>query len=471
LVQSLLGHAGLLLIIVAVCHLLPESSTLVRAKFSSAEVIRYDPSEYLPPINTGRARTSHARKGQPEHALQNIISVPPEADNRSQTIVAPPRLKLKRDIPLPNMVAASPAALPVPPEVSSPRMEGLRMSALAVALAPSPALDQAASRLRLKVTPGEVIAPPPQLADSSARKSGDLNMARAEVVAPAPQLTVPEQRVPAYGKSPLASANVVEPAPSVPAGATSRSGRNLIALALHPAPPSKTVEPPPGNRRGTFAAAPDGKSGAPGTPNGTLNQPAALGQSGQVRAGLPSGLMVGAGPKTAAPPAGEGPRLSTESAVPRVSGLPHTTEPSNQSASDLEKKVFGGRKFYSMTLNMPNLNSGGGSWVIHFAELKNDAQKGDLSTPVPTHEVDPGYPLELMRQNVHGTVALYAVIHSDGTVGTVQVLRGIDDRLDAYAREALSRWRFQPATKNGMAVDLETVVLIPFKPVRSPSGF
>src|SRR5207245_7107708 len=52
---------------------------------------------------------------------------------------------------------------------------------------------------------------------------------------------------------------------------------------------------------------------------------------------------------------------------PRVSSASPSrpaTEISASGATDLEKKVFGNRKFYSMTLNMPNLNSSGGSWVI-----------------------------------------------------------------------------------------------------------
>jgi TonB family protein len=137
----------------------------------------------------------------------------------------------------------------------------------------------------------------------------------------------------------------------------------------------------------------------------------------------------------------------------------------------LEKKVFGLRKFYSLTLNMPNLNSSGGSWVIRFAELKDDGQKGELTAPVATHKTDPAYPLELMRHNVQGTVTLRAVIHSDGSVGDVSVLRSVDDQLDHYACAALSRWRFLPATKNGNAVDLEAVVMIPFRPSRARAGF
>jgi protein TonB len=128
-----------------------------------------------------------------------------------------------------------------------------------------------------------------------------------------------------------------------------------------------------------------------------------------------------------------------------------------------EREVFGDRKFYSMTLNMPNLNSAGGSWVIRFAELKDNAEPGDLIAPEALRKVDPAYPLELMRTQIEGRVTLYAIIHSDGKVGDVRVLNSVDDRLDEYARAALSRWCFRPATKAGAAVALEAVVTIPFR--------
>jgi TonB family protein len=139
--------------------------------------------------------------------------------------------------------------------------------------------------------------------------------------------------------------------------------------------------------------------------------------------------------------------------------------------SQAEREIFGKRKFYSLTLNMPNLNSAGGSWVVRFAEVQQNANTGGLSAPAATRKVDPAYPIELMRQNVAGTVTLYAVIHADGTVGSVRVLRGIDDRLDQYAREALAQWQFQPARRNGDPVDVEAVFRIPFRPAREKSGF
>jgi TonB family protein len=134
--------------------------------------------------------------------------------------------------------------------------------------------------------------------------------------------------------------------------------------------------------------------------------------------------------------------------------------------TDVDRQVFGAKRFYSMIANMPNLNSATGSWVIRFAELKENQQPGQLTTPDAFQKSDPGYPMELMRANVQGTVTLYAVIHSDGTVGDIRVLSSPDERLEPFATSALARWKFHPATKDGKPVALEAVVMIPFRAKR-----
>jgi TonB family protein len=163
---------------------------------------------------------------------------------------------------------------------------------------------------------------------------------------------------------------------------------------------------------------------------------------------------------------------------PRVSNARPMQPESATKLSEAERTVFGNRRFYSVTLNMPNLNSAGGSWVIRFAELKREtpsresaAPAADLTQPMATRKVDPAYPIQLMRENVAGTVILYAVIHADGSVGDVRVLRGVDDRLDRFASEAISQWKFDPATKDGTPVDVEATFQIPFKPARTGSNF
>jgi len=223
---------------------------------------------------------------------------------------------------------------------------------------------------------------------------------------------------------------------------------------------------------------------------------------------MPAGLYVGSTTAKTAAVAGDSGKASANSVSPnlvasmrpsRVTAPSRAMQPdSAASLSEPERAVFGDRKFYSVTLNMPNLNSASGSWVIRFAERDHEsgdrdsqnhdsnnhdlnnpdsnkrdgsASAQDLSQPMATRKVDPAYPLQLMRQNVAGTVILYAIIRADGSVGNVRVLRGVDERLDQFASQALAQWQFQPATKNGAPVDVEATFKIPFRPTRVGKDF
>jgi protein TonB len=203
---------------------------------------------------------------------------------------------------------------------------------------------------------------------------------------------------------------------------------------------------------------------------------------------LPAGLHVGAADSGATSPvernggassngnsngngaddAREMASLSTPGGRPGArSGARAASPVSDDKVTDVDRQVFGGKRLYAMTLNMPNLNSSTGSWVIRFAELASGRKEGELLAPVPTEKSDPGYPLELIRANVHGVVTLYAVIHADGKVGDIRVLNSPDERLDSYAAKALARWKFLPAVRAGKPVALEAVVVIPFRVRRS----
>jgi len=506
--ESVIFHIALIAVLWSSAQLWPQRPRVIaQPAFQKPEVIYYDASEYLPPLDTGTPKAPTPQKGDPEHSPQAIISVPPQPDNRKQTIVTPPKLKLDHDVPLPNVVAwahaeptipvAATASLssdlkipaltaPViapPPDVSRERMEAAPSMTSAV-VAPAPQVDPAISRRAMRAPQAAVVEPPPSLETTSTRRLGDIDIGHAQVVAPAPQLPVEEQRALASPAPPLlGSAAVVPPPPSVQgSGAPSKNG-DLIALSLHPTVQVAPVDPPNGNRRGTFAATPEGKPGAAGTPTITGSGARVVSSTGvpgrTASNGVPSGLLVGPGPKTMAastisgvsgnnPVSSSDPPLVANASLPRAgtSGRRLAAEMSPDAQTDDERKVFAGRRSYAMTLSVPNLNSAGGSWVMHFSELTDAGVKGDLMAPIATRAVDPGYPLELMRQNVHGTVTLSAVISSDGHVGDVKVLNGIDDRLDAYALAALQRWEFLPALRNGNPVALQAVVIIPFRPMR-----
>jgi len=132
--------------------------------------------------------------------------------------------------------------------------------------------------------------------------------------------------------------------------------------------------------------------------------------------------------------------------------------------------MLGPKHVYSMHVNMPNLTSAAGSWVLNFAELdevQRDIYSGPepsaLTPPVAVHKVDPKYPPELRTAHIDGEVVLYAIIRKDGTVDSIQLVRGIDPRLDTNAMQALAQWKFKPAERAGSPLDLEAVVYIPFR--------
>jgi len=484
--------------------------------FDNTKITYYNVSEYLPEINTGEepAPANQEQKGSPKIAKQRIISVPPAPDNFRQTIVTPSQVKLPNDVAMPNLVAWTPIPSAVPeaavtqtqsqtklpplnPEVvaPAPATDALRAKTAAAlpveAVGPSPAVDTAKSNIKLPSLPEpSVIEPPPS---TTGGQFGSINVARLDPTVAEPKLPVHEQRAAATisggGTSSGGGQNVVAPPPPnvVGIGEGKQAAGRLIALGLEPTAVTGPVNIPNGSRSGQFGATPEGNPNAAGTPEikggGTTGNGGAWRETGVGggRGSGPPGISVGPAPGQpttavaangiAANPAksSSDPKLMASLERSRAADLARRLSPANLDAPGrLEDKVFGSKRYYSMTLNMPNLTSAGGSWIIRFAELDETTVKGDVTAPQAMLKVDPAYPAELMRDRVEGTVTLYAVIHKDGTVGEVRVLRGVEERLDENAKVALSRWKFHPATKNGSAVDLEAVVKIPFAVRRLP---
>jgi len=467
-VQSALLHgAAVGLIYTISLAWIRQQKILDHAAFDRSSLVTYSPDEYLPPLDTGAPKMPKAVKGDPVYAKQPILSVPPEADNRSQTIVVPPDLKLDHDVALPNIVATGAIVPAVPLDATQAPMTRLAAPEMQV-VAPAPDVEFARDRVVTAGMKSDVIEPPPELTRSTKGRVGVMNIGPSDVVAPSPQLTLTEQHsLAARGRGRLPGGGVqpVGPPPSVASAGGGNSSGRLIALGIHPVAPTGPVKVPEGNRRGTFAATPQGKPGASGTPDvvGAKSDAKGAGGRGTRNGSLPAGLHVGA-----ADDAREMASLSSSSSSPGVTHSARAASPvSDDKITDMDRKVFGGKRVYGRTLNMPNLNSSTGSWVIKFAELDGGRREGELLEPVATEKSDPGYPLELIRANVHGMVTLYAVIQADGKVGDIRVLNSPDERLDSYAAKALARWKFLPAERAGKPVALEAVVVIPFRVRRS----
>jgi TonB family protein len=513
-----------------------------RSPFDGTKLTYYSVSEYLPEIDTGGRPAPKERKGEPVLAKQRIISLPPAPDNFHQTIITPDKIKITQDVPLPNIVAnttipalpeaamvhdvprlSAPELTPIapPPDVNAARS---RIAALPAPEVVGPAVDPTSARARLNLpnVPGpEVIGPPPSpeavhgnvrlnipepsvvgpaVGGDVHRAVGAINMAHADISVAAPRLPVVEQRAEMTIRSSAGSggrggaagggAQVQAPSLSSVTGAP-RGGKNagqLIALGIHPVAVNGPITVPRGSRSGEFAAGPEGKPSAPGTPdihggsNGSGGSGNGTNGAGHGDAAGPPGISVSGGPAPVPPGAVAAanpaplpaprrqPNLLASLGPTRVADIARNTRPVTALDSPAKPdEVFGTKKYYSMTLNMPSITSAGGSCIIRFAELNNQRAGGDLTAPIAMLKVDPAYPPEAIRERVEGTVTLYAVIHKDGSVGEVRVLHGVDERLDRNAQIALARWQFRPATRNGTAVDLEAVVQIPF--IAKRSGF
>jgi TonB family protein len=528
LLQSLLVHvlgAGLLYVATV---MLQEQPRVVETA-AHRTITDYQIAPYLPAINSAAINSqpappmrSRAQKADPGYSPQEIVSLQPDHNSTQQTVIQPELNILNHDVPLPNMMIGTPVPVPAPTAAA----KRLVMPSLPEAAPPVAApAEEAAKRevAKLPLTLPDAVAPPspvttrhtltlpegtaavvPPAQQAARRSTASLNTPQEsqgqQIAGPSAQIAsrtatgralpdnapavasppaMPTQRELRALNTPDEGAAVAPPAPVIASGtgrAQSQEIGQLLALNANPAAPSGAVTVPEGNRRGEFSAGPDGHTGASGRPEIKEGSDTETKNSGDSNApektGGPPGIYVAAPlAKVTGSVVGSPPVLSTPQP-------PHVPSPASdhgitRSGDDrrVEESVFNGRKYYSMLLSMPNLNSAGGSWTIRFTELHPPTDyrvTTDLNGPVALSKVDPAYPQELIHDRVEGVVVLYAVIHSNGSVDNVRVLEGVDAQLDENARSALQRWRFRPGTRAGVPVDLEAVIRIPFRAPRRP---
>lgn len=410
-----------------------------------------------PPVETG-ADTYHPR--------QTILSIPVRVTHPRQTLIQPdaPTAPPKFAPPLPNIVqwaANGPAKprLPVLETASAPRIQRR-----AVRDAAAPEVENAEKNpVALDVVSTPVAKPQLRIPVSAASGPAAIPRARRADAA----------------------------APEIGAAAAEGDAglHRLIALSATPAPPAPEVSVPQGNLAARISISPEGPK--PGAPAALENRDAEAGvgargnaasATGAIDAGagsgnagaLPAAVSVSGGSARAgrggiAPSGSHAGRLILK---PMASYEPPSASrgPANVAGFDPSlppEKLLSGKEVYTLHVNLPNLTSASGSWILNFAQLDEDTRppfkpRGQLAGPVPVEKADPKYPPEMIKAHVQGEVVLYAIIRKDGSVDSIQIVRGLDPELDRNAIEALAQWKFRPGTRAGAPVDLEAVVHVPF---------
>lgn len=379
------------------------------------------------------------------HPRQNIFSEPLHPTHPRQTLIesrAP--LEPPKILPvLPNIVQLA-AAQPERPKLQLTAKE-LR--------APRPKTPASLPVLNIAVPEFSALEKQP----------GAINIATSSQTPAKPLLPVNPMSPP---RATQQNANVAAPDIHGQAG----ENETLIALSATPAPVAPPPVIPAGNLSARVSISPDGST--PGSSDGTISDKAAGAGHG------PEGISITGGNGTKTGPI-SGIEISRARITPEGSKtLSAEAERAALAAPKLgmaPEKVLGSKRVYTLRVNMPNMTSASGSWILSFAEL-NEPARGNYAMPDAPDiaglsllkKVDPKYPPELRALRVEGEVVLYAIIRRDGSVDSIQLVHSVDPRLDAYAMEALAQWKFNPAEKHGDPVDLEAVVRIPFRS-RGPS--
>jgi len=85
-----------------------------------------------------------------------------------------------------------------------------------------------------------------------------------------------------------------------------------------------------------------------------------------------------------------------------------------------------------------------------------------VTPPRLLHEERPHYTEQARQLGVTGNVLLEIIVLSDGSVGDVKILRRLGAGLDEQAASAVRQWRFAPAIRFGVAVDVVVEVAVEF---------
>jgi TonB family protein len=441
----------------------------------------------LPAPPPGPARKAFVPPEPRRRNLPNPVSLPEppkvQAQKQGPAVVAslvaaienrPKPRNFVPPVPKPERRVAV-QALPEAPGISTAmRSERVPMLAenMAAALANKPqprTFVPPAARVRLAAGP-VALPDAPRIAAQLARTGGvaqnlAIQDASAEALAnkPKPREFVAPAMAAGGGHSRIGSpaAPLLEEAPAVKAAGMPSSNVNVAVVGLNPA--TRLTGPlPDGSREAKFSAGPtvNGGAGVEGSAGSSaLTVPGLLIRGGtNPQNSSPSNPLLIA---RAAPTSREALEAAVKAAGTTVVSDPPSPEIHLAPAPDPQ---FSGRDVYSLAVQMPNITSYVGSWIMWFAERtpRGPRGAGGLHPPVPLHKVDPRYQPAAISERVEGKVQIAGVIRTDGHVERLRILKSVDERLDKSAEDALRKWEFEPANRNGSPVEVDVVAEIPF---------
>ena len=320
------------------------------------------------------------------------------------------------------------------------------------------------------------------------------NIVQVADAGPVPEAKSPEpsQRPPEPPK-PVEQLKVDPPTVTSPVPVKGPDLRNFLALTPMPAVAEPALSVPPGEAQGRFAVSPDPNLDASETEPGSKGTTAAAGppatavSSGSAaESGLASGSDTSSGPgknvfpgitiiggavdtKTARNPA-----VNARTPPPLQTSYGITVLSSGAGGGGLPNLgVFSNEQVHTAFLDMRrDINDQVPSWTVEYALLQGrPGQAGGASKPggsqlgivlpFPTVKEPPAMPPELVRSYPGRMVIVYAIINIEGKMEQMVVKDSPDSRLNEPVLNALSKFVFRPAQRDGETVPAKALLGIP----------
>jgi periplasmic protein TonB len=88
---------------------------------------------------------------------------------------------------------------------------------------------------------------------------------------------------------------------------------------------------------------------------------------------------------------------------------------------------------------------------------------GGVTAPRAIYDPDPEYSEEARKAKYQGNVMLWVIIGPDGRPRDLRIARSLGMGLDQKALDAVTKWRFAPATKDGQPVAVQVNIEVSFR--------
>jgi hypothetical protein len=385
-------------------------------------IIFYDLQKALPDVapleKVGRSALPRGTK----ISIQTIIATSPKPISRTQSIFVPaPKIERPQDVPVPDLVARNATSLPT--------------------LAPPP---------KPAPIPPKVFVPPP----INRQPKLPVQLPAVDAVAPSiNSLAAPAPSLAVTGIS--AISRIAAPRPDAPPVPTATNGNANVDAAIANLDPSKNTNRtlPEGERPGQFSKAPN-------------RGPAATGEVAPATLTVPNLSIRESGGKAVKVPEDK-PAVKTILYEERVRNTPHSTlsVPLRSASRTIPAAVdarFRGRNVYAIVIPIENMPAYGGDWIVWFAEREPPSSETPLIyAPIPFRKVE-AIEEAATGNRLRQRIQVAAIMSKAGQLNDIALVTNAAPAVERAAIQDVASWEFKPATRNGIPIDVDVVIEIPF---------